>query len=160
MDKIFAQGGDDVVRAGNGNDTVYGGGGDDLLNGQAGNDLLVGGPGDDLLRGGGGDDRLYGGDGADNLRGGVGSDSLTGGAGDDVFRFGASDVGGTDHVMDFTIGEDVMDLRGSGFASFDAVVSAATEDDEGNTVISAGTQTIVVHAVALNQWSESDFVFV
>ena len=53
-----------------------------------------------------------------------------------------------------------MDLRGSAFTDFGDVVAAASEDDGGNTVITGGTETIVVHGVALNQWSAADFVFV
>ena len=53
-----------------------------------------------------------------------------------------------------------MDLRGSAFTDFGDVVVAASEDDGGNTVITGGTETIVVHGVALNQWSAADFVFV
>ena len=62
--------------------------------------------------------------------------------------------------MDFTHGEDVMDMRGSAFSSFAAIVAAASEDELGNTVITSGTETIIVHNVALNQWTASDFVFV
>ena len=68
----------------------YGGTGDDRLSGGAGSDTLVGQAGDDRLAGGGGDDRLWG------------------GGGSDVFIFWG--VNGDDTIVDFTDGEDLIDL--------------------------------------------------
>ncbi|MFC3174632.1 M10 family metallopeptidase C-terminal domain-containing protein [Novosphingobium bradum] len=88
----------------------------DTLTGSTGNDTLNGGGGNDQLNGGTGNDVLNGGDGNDTLLGGVGADTLTGGAGADVFDFNGianSPVGaGHDVIMDFTPGQDLIDLSG------------------------------------------------
>lgn len=67
------------------------------------------------LNGGSGADTLIGSNKADALEGGAGSDTLTGGAGHDVFRFtfGAtsdSPMAARDHITDFVLGNDLIDL--------------------------------------------------
>ncbi|BAJ03817.1 RTX toxin, putative [Shewanella violacea DSS12] len=81
----------DVSRADDGADIIDGGEGDDLLFGQGGNDVLIGGLGDDVLIGG------------------LGDDTLTGGTGADTFIWSAGSTG-TDHITDFHLGEDKLDL--------------------------------------------------
>lgn len=85
-DRIYGQGGNDIVTASAQDDTLYGGDGIDNLNGANGNDRLYGGAGNDNLAGEGGDDFLYGGDGNDTLNGGLGNDVLVGGLGQDILR--------------------------------------------------------------------------
>lgn len=66
-----------------------------------------------VLEGGAGDDNLSGGHGADVLIGGAGADVLAGGAGADRFvYFSAAESTGANHdtLVDFTFGEDVIDL--------------------------------------------------
>lgn len=91
-DDIFAQGGDDTVKAGLGRDNAYGGDGDDRINmgvgddyaqGDAGNDTLDGGEGNDFLRGDAGDDSVFGGGGDDTVYGGADNDRVDAGAGND-----------------------------------------------------------------------------
>ena len=67
------------------------------INGSAGDDLMIAGR-DDTMSGGAGDDVLVG---ALNVR-------LTGGAGAD--RFVMAQIGGTARIMDFTPGEDILDM--------------------------------------------------
>lgn len=74
-----------------------GGAGANSLTGTSADDLLVGGTGNDTLNGGAGDDLLVGMGGADQM---------TGGAGADIFVFGK----GTSRIMDFTLGEDRIDV--------------------------------------------------
>ncbi|WP_394148647.1 Ig-like domain-containing protein [Shewanella atlantica] len=88
-----------------------------------GDDTLIGGQGKDILFGQGGDDTLDGGTGADHLIGGVGIDTLIGGLGDDTltgdalsgptsadtFVWSAGSTG-TDHITDFKLGEDKLDI--------------------------------------------------
>ncbi|MES2659072.1 MAG: type I secretion C-terminal target domain-containing protein [Verrucomicrobiota bacterium] len=62
-----------------------------------------------ILRGGHGADHLGGGPLADTLSGGPGADILTGGGGMDRFVFGGVDTG-TDHITDYNLQEDVIDL--------------------------------------------------
>lgn len=67
------------------------------------------------INGSSGADTLIGSNKADALEGGAGSDTLTGGAGHDVFRFtfGAtsdSPMAARDHITDFVLGNDLIDL--------------------------------------------------
>ncbi|WP_017223677.1 Ig-like domain-containing protein, partial [Moritella dasanensis] len=81
----------------------------DSFNGNEAND------GDDVLIGGTGDDILFGQGGEDTLTGGTGNDILTGGSGIDTFVWldgddGTVAVPATDHITDFNILEDKLDL--------------------------------------------------
>jgi len=113
-DSIYAAGGNDTVNGGSGGDTIDGGSGNDRLFGGTNNDKLIGGDGSDLLSGGDNNDKLSGGAGADTLAGGDASDTITGGTGADVFRFDDrwNDI---DHLTDFTVGEDKIQLVASEF---------------------------------------------
>ncbi|WP_269156326.1 retention module-containing protein [Photobacterium damselae] len=83
-----------------------------------GNDHISGGKGNDILIGDGGNDTLDGGLGDDLLDGGLGSDFLIGGAGSDIFTWSDHTLAAkastnnmpVDHIKDFTIGEDKIDL--------------------------------------------------
>jgi Ca2+-binding RTX toxin-like protein len=62
-----------------------------------------------------GNDTLYGNGGNDTLIGGAGTDHMTGGAGNDTFVFATGDFGGAtttsaDEIVDFTGGQDKIDL--------------------------------------------------
>ena len=71
-------------------------------------DFLVGDDTTNHLYGNTGDDELWGGAGDDELWGDAGNDRLSGGGGDDVFRFNFDH--GDDIIVDFTDGEDLIDL--------------------------------------------------
>ncbi|WP_310796101.1 beta strand repeat-containing protein [Shewanella baltica] len=171
----------DTVNLGSGNDTVYGGGGNLAAYGGAGNDTLVGGDGTDALRGGQGNDTLIGGTGNDTLRGDSGNDTIIGGLGDDVLR---GDSGndtfvwnkgefGTDHITDFNIDEDKLDLSDllQGVNSndlndylsfsFDGGSTSITIDTDGNGP-STATQLIILDGVdlysAFNATTGSDII--
>ena len=110
---------DDVLEGDAANELLHGGGGNDFILGQAGLDALFGGEGNDQIDGGEGNDHLYGNEGDDTLvggagndviKGGKGADVLTGGEGEDTFIYDRLTEGG-DSITDFTIGEDVLDLR-------------------------------------------------
>ncbi len=125
-----------------GANTLTGTSGDDQLYGYAGNDTLNGGDGNDILRGGDGNDTLNGGAGNDIIVGGSGNDNLTGGTGRDIFRWEAGDQGtagspAVDTVADFTLGTDVMDLRGllqgESLANLSNYIRVTIEN--GNTVL-------------------------
>jgi hypothetical protein len=81
-----------------------------VVSGTPGDDWLAGTAGADTLEGGAGSDDLQGKAGDDVLRGGRDHDGLTGGAGRDVFAFARGD--GPDWVVDFTPGEDRLQLEG------------------------------------------------
>jgi serralysin len=106
-----------LALASQGNDSILGGGGNDTLFGGQSNDLIIGGSNDDLLLGDRGADTIYGGKGNDTLLGGNGNDFLsgnfginilTGGGGSD--RFVVQPGRGTDTVLDFSVGEDFLEL--------------------------------------------------
>ena len=122
--RLFTEGGDDIittgtkgslVNAGSGNDKVYGGSGDDRvyggsgndhLDGGAGNDELHGGSGNDYLTGGVGNDSLYGDDGDDIIIGGKGDDYLVGGDGSDTYVFSKGDGNDTIYNYDYSAGHN------------------------------------------------------
>jgi serralysin len=152
-DVLDGGGGDDTLAGGNGNDmlfgsvgidTLMGGKGDDSLDGGAGNDVLAGGNGDDMLDGNAGMDRLFGGNGNDTINGGLGNDRMAGDSGADLFAFNAGF--GMDIVADFS-NEDRLQFDNELFASPEAVLDASAPDGDGNTVITAGTNTITLLGV-------------
>jgi len=145
-DVVYVWDGDDLVYGGEANDFVDGGNGHDYLSGGLGDDAVIAGAGNDWLAGGGGDegasvpnapdgnDVLDGGAGADLLDGDGGDDRLIGGSEGDIFRFFADE--GHDIVMDFTQGQDVINLSeglghlGIGFAGLDTNASGGLDDGD------------------------------
>lgn len=153
-DILLGMGGDDVLLGGAGADRLMGGAGQDRAaywTAQAGvtvdlsepsrnagdaagdrflgiEDLQGSGFGDDL-RGDGNPNWINGMAGDDRLDGGAGADVLTGGAGRDVFVFG--DAGAVDRVLDFTPGEDRLDLSAWGAGSLQDIAVAAIDEGGG-----------------------------
>ena len=76
--------------------------------GSALDNQITGNAGGNVLLGLAGDDTLFGGDGNDKLVGGTGADILTGGDGADSFVF--DKTFGCDHITDFTVGSDHINL--------------------------------------------------
>ena len=122
---VRANGGDDVITAGNGLASLI----QLTLDGGAGNDTITGGDGDDLL---------IGGDGNDTITGGRGNDTAQLGAGDDRFIWNPGD--GSD-VVDGQDGFDTLHFNGAnisetinisaakaGHASFERNVAAIDMD--------------------------------
>ncbi|MEL7359062.1 MAG: glycerophosphodiester phosphodiesterase family protein [Cyanobacteria bacterium J06560_6] len=113
---IRGEGGDDVLRGDlNNRDAQVGVGGDDIIYGGAGNDRIGGKGGNDTLYGGADDDQIWGDDGDDLIYGGLGNDTLTGddfsgGRGADTFVLAAGE--GTDTIVDFEVGTDLIGLAG------------------------------------------------
>ena len=97
---LHANGGDDVITAGNGLAALI----KLTLDGGAGNDTITGGDGADVL---------LGGDGNDTVTGGRGDDTALLGAGDDTFVWNPGD--GSDTV-EGQAGIDTMDFRGANIA--------------------------------------------
>jgi serralysin len=144
VDLIFGGAGDDTITAGDDGDALLGNLDNDVLTGGAGVDTLWGGQGQDMLSGGANNDllfgdrdndQIFGGEGDDRLTGGGGADTLTGGAGADVFVFLAvadSAPGSADRILDFTAGQDLIDL-----SAIDA--DTATPGDEAFVFLAAFT---------------------
>lgn len=74
---------------------------------------LAGSAGSDMLWGDAAADQITGGAGDDVLIDGAGADTLTGGTGADIFVLSAD--GELDRVLDFTPGQDRLDLSGWGY---------------------------------------------
>ena len=96
---LNANGGDDVITAGNGlatliQLTVDGGAGNDTITGGDGNDTLLGGDGNDMINGGRGNDMAFLGAGDDTFvwNPGDGSDTVEGQAGTDTMLFNGANV--------------------------------------------------------------------
>jgi Ca2+-binding RTX toxin-like protein len=97
---INANGGDDIITAGNGlagliQLTIDGGDGNDTITGGDGNDVLIGGDGNDTITGGRGNDTASLGAGDDVFiwNPGDGSDVVDGQAGTDTLLFNGANVG-------------------------------------------------------------------
>ena len=142
-DTLIGRNGDDRLDLGAGNDIGLGRNGSEIMDGGIGHDTLDGGQGNDALFGGRGNDHIKGRRGADLLIGGIGADSIHGGAGDDILdgelnsdtlrggrgddRFVLTPVKGTDLILDFVFGEDLIAL--SGGLTF-GMLSISTEDNK------------------------------
>jgi Ca2+-binding RTX toxin-like protein len=94
---LNANGGDDIISAGNGLATLI------QLS-------LDGGAGNDTITGGDGNDRLVGGDGNDVINGGRGNDTAVLGAGDDTFVWNPGDASDT---VEGQAGNDTMVFNGA-----------------------------------------------
>jgi Ca2+-binding RTX toxin-like protein len=99
---VNANGGDDVITAGNGlaglvQLTIDGGAGNDTITGGDGNDILIGGDGNDVITGGRGADmaRLGAGDDTFVWNPGDGNDTVEGQDGTDRLLFNGANVGET-----------------------------------------------------------------
>ena len=104
-------------------------------------------------------DTLAGGAGADTITGLAGDDTLTGGAGADTFVFAAGH--GADTIMDFTNGEDLIDL--SAFAAItgfdDLTVTQEGDDVKIDLSGETGGGTITLQSFELDDLDANDFVF-
>jgi Ca2+-binding RTX toxin-like protein len=124
---VNANGGDDVITAGNGlanliKLTIDGGAGNDTITGGDGNDLLIGGDGNDLINGGRGNDTARLGTGDDTFvwNPGDGSDTVEGEAGTDTLVFNGANLAEDFNILanggrvrlTRNIGNVTMDLNG------------------------------------------------
>jgi Ca2+-binding RTX toxin-like protein len=142
------------------------------MHGEDGNDMMLGGQGNDELYGGGGRDTLIGGAGDDILNGGRSYDKLTGGAGDDIlfgdfgrdtFIFVGRD--GDDVILDFTNGQDWIDISAFGItaAEYATVVAPAMFTNGDSVYLDLGTLggygSVIIQGVTLSDMDASDFIF-
>ncbi|MGL5082425.1 MAG: DUF4347 domain-containing protein [Microcoleaceae cyanobacterium] len=151
-DTLFGDiGSDQPVGSSGSQDSLCGGAGNDLISGNEGQDLLCGDTGNDTLFGGKDNDTLVGGEGNDRLLGDLGNDTLAGGAGLDQFVLVVET--GADVIVDFTDGEDVLELLG-GLSFLDLTLEQRGE----SVVIQVGTELLVtLNQVSLSSITEVDF---
>ncbi len=118
---------------------------------------LTGGAGDDVIRGGQGDDVITGGTGDDTLYG----DGMAGDAtGSDADTFVYTQGGGNDTIVDFTDGEDKIDI--SDFTEITGFDDINAHQDGGDVVIDFsdyGGGTITLENFNLNDLDANDFLF-
>ncbi len=143
-------------------DDVFDGlGGEDTIFGGSGNDTLIGGPGDDTIFGGLDNDVLNGEEGNDTLDGSFGNDTLDGGSGNDFFVY--TQAPGNDRLIDFTQGEDQIDLTNLFFSSFETLLLLLENNDNNNATITTqlGGQvsTLEIEGFTVSDLNESDFLF-
>ncbi|MDC7261904.1 hypothetical protein K0P03_07675 [Shinella sp. HY16] len=107
----------------------------------------------------GGNDVVDGGGGDDVIDGGKGRDKLTGGDGADVFLFRKSS--GSDVVVDFGNGEDVLDLtRLKGLKGFEDLMSKHVKQVDEDVHITPGNGVkIVLKDFDKASLLDSDFLF-
>jgi hypothetical protein len=118
---------------------------DDVVNGQGGNDTIFGLGGNDLLRGGSGDDVL---------NGGLGHNRLVGNTGNDTFVIVP---GGMSDIMDFTLGQDKIQLSEGSYTSLQFEFFA--EGGRGGTQIRQNGQVVGrIFGISSNLLTPDQFV--
>ena len=154
--------------------TAYGGGSirlenvhvDDLsadnfglnIQGTAGDDSLEGAGAPDLIAGHGGNDTIYGTAGDDIILGGTGDDYLMGDDGADTFVYAPGD--GDDWILDFTDGEDKIDLTAvTGVTSFNDLTITTDSDDAVIDLSAHGGGTISIEGFNVTDLDAADFTF-
>lgn len=142
---------------GPGNDELIGGNGRDEIDGAAGDDTITGRGGRDELEGGIGNDRLFGGKGRDTLEGGAGNDLLSGGGGADVFEFERGE--GFDRILDFSDGQDKLDLDGLSPAEVQALISSAQQIGDSVVLYLGPDSSVTIENMQLRQLDAGDFLF-
>ena len=112
---------------------------DNDLNGTTGADNLLGDSGRNALNGLAGSDILNGGAEADRLTGGNGADTF-------VFQFGQSILSALDHITDFAIGTDKIDLLTAGGAAMAAPAAFSRAANNSATTLSSVISNVFTDA--------------
>ena len=149
LGRIFGSENDDLLKVGitpgfDGNgDFVFAGSGNDIVDvtSAAANNHIKDEAGNDLFFLGG-DNALFGGDGDDTFFVNTGSgNTITGGAGADSFWLAITPKSnGVNIITDFELGVDILGIGGLDLDFYDLSLT----QDGGNTVISSGTQDLVI----------------
>lgn len=91
------------------------------------------------------------------LDGGAADDVLVGGKGADIFRIKAGN--GSDAIVNFQTGWDVIKLEGYKFASFDQVRSATTQVGADSLINLGNGERLVLRSLAADSLTAADFGF-
>ncbi|HEY9851852.1 MAG TPA: alpha/beta hydrolase [Leptolyngbyaceae cyanobacterium] len=154
-DTLFGNQGEDILLGGMGNDVIYAGKQNDFLYGNQGDDFLSGDLGDDFLYGGKDNDTLVGGEGNDILSGDFGNDTLIGGNGRDQFVLAAGK--GTDAIVDFQDGQDLLVLTGGLFVEQLSIIQGNNETLI--SVVNGGEVLARLTGIQSSSITSGDFVF-
>ena len=154
----------DTLEDGSGNRLIVAGAGNDDVTTGAGNHLVDGGDGNDTLTGGAGEDWLFGGSGNDRLSGGAGVNILQGDRHDaDFGRFADTfalegELGDT-QIVDFTAGQDVLELTGFDGLSHSGDVLAAFVDTPDGALLDLGDAgRLVLRGIEVSALGEDDLI--
>lgn len=143
----------------NDDDVLIGNGADNRIQGRGGDDTILGNAGRDRLEGEAGDDNLNGGQGNDILIGGIGDDRLRGAAGRDQFWFDASLNEGTDTIVDFQDGRDLLRIEGAEFN--DLILSTQVVGGDNVAIVQIGSGTVIrLEDMSHTDLDATDFIFV
>jgi Ca2+-binding RTX toxin-like protein len=113
---------------------------------------------ENVLHGNSGDNHLKGLLGIDELYGHKGTDILTGGGDGDLFHFSTGD--GHDTITDFENGLDRADISGwKAISDFDDLMQHHIAFENGDAIITAGTDSLTLKGVAEADLDAGDFVF-
>jgi Ca2+-binding RTX toxin-like protein len=165
-EKVAGLGGDDVYKlwsagatiieqANGGNDTVYVGywGGINLADNIE--NVVLSSAGATWANGNALDNLMIAGTAGAKLNGGKGNDVLVGGVGADIFTIEKGN--GSDAIMNFKPGWDIVNMATYGFTSFSQLKAAGTQSGA-DTVFKLGNgETLTLRDVKLNTLSASDF---
>ncbi len=124
-------------------------------------DAIFGGNGNDSIFGGNGYDTLSAGAGNDYLDGGYGNDSLTGGSGNDIFAITTRQFG-NDTIIDFTQGQDKIDLsilHVADLASLQPFITQSGLDTVISLKYDGDVESITIKGVVPAALTTSDFIF-
>lgn len=133
-----SQGG--LINTGAGDDLIIGGDGVFSIDAGEGNDVIIGGKGINNIDGGDGADIIIGGDSIDIIEGGKGADMMFGGGGNDVFQYDIMDIEGgeMDFILDFTEGEDKIQIEGAASVEYDSSTGMVSIDGTDAIFLDAG----------------------
>jgi serralysin len=160
IDNLVGSAFNDILKGDNNENRIEGRDGNDTVVGVGDADTLIGGLGNDSIQGNGGNDTVEGSQGDDTMSGGV--------PGRDYFVFheygpGAADSWGSDRILDFEDGVDLLDFRNSGAYGGSAITFAdLTISQEGADVLILGPhygESILLLNRSAAIITSSDFLF-
>ncbi len=144
-DRVVSLAGNDTLYGNRGNDTILGGEGEDVINGNQGNDVLHGGQGNDQVSGNLANDTLWG---------DLGNDTLAGGKGSDFFMLMPNT--GTDTILDFQSGQDLLVL--SGGLNFGALAIAPVANGASISIANSGEVLAILTGIQASNIGITNFI--
>ena len=172
-DELSGNSGNDVLEGDLGADRLDGGPGMDMVSYSLSNEGVTVKLGEGIIEGGHADgdvlvsiegiegsrydDVLEGDNGANRLSGGIGDDTLKGNGGADRFIFEHSNR--DDVILDFTDGEDKIDLTDIGLSGFNDLILSSGSDGVTIHMTTSGGGTILLEGFDIASLDASDFIF-
>lgn len=153
--KLWSAGATIVEQANGGNDTVYVGywGGINLADNIE--NVVLSSAGATWANGNALDNLMIAGTAGAKLNGGKGDDVLVGGAGADIFTVEKGN--GSDAIVNFKPGWDIVDVSSYGFKSFEQLKGAGVQSGKDVVFKLKGNETLTLRDTSLNSLSAADF---